>query len=182
MNNCLYCPKKINAIIILIFLIFSTVNFAQDTSRSPFWSNVRFGGGIGLSFGNDITSIGLSPTALYEFNNKFGLGMGLNFTYNSRKDYYKSTIFGGSIIGMYNPIPQIQTSLEFEELNIDRNFDSEYAAYFNVKDSNFWNSSLFVGLGYGSRYVSVGVRYDLLYDKDKSIYANPWVPFVRVFF
>ena len=41
---------------------------------------------------------------------------------------------------------------------------------------------LFIGAGYRSGNVTFGIRYDVLYDEKKSIYADAWVPFVRVFF
>ena len=41
----------------------------------------------------------------------------------SEKDLYRSTIIGGSILGFYNVIPQLQISAEFEELHVTRNYD-----------------------------------------------------------
>ena len=148
----------------------------QDPAND-FWSHVRFGGGIGLSFGNGFFSGTLAPSAIYQFNSKFATGVGLNFTYNEEDNFYKSTILGASVLGLYNPIPELQLSTEFEQLNVSRNFESSL-----FEDDNFWYPALFLGAGYGSRNVTFGIRYDVLYDRDKSIYADPWVPFVRVFF
>ena len=40
--------------VVYLFIIFGTiqVSVAQEETRSQFWSQVRFGGGIGLSFGD----------------------------------------------------------------------------------------------------------------------------------
>ncbi|WP_317197703.1 hypothetical protein [Neotamlana sargassicola] len=35
---------------------------------------------------------------------------------------------------------------------------------------------------YRSNNVTLGVRYDMLYNNSKSIYANAWMPFIRVYF
>lgn len=164
----------------LIFLIFSISSFSQNlTSNSnEFWQHVRFGGGIGLSFGDGFFSGTLAPSAIYEFNEYVALGVGLNGTYSSRKNYYSSTVFGGSIIGLFSPIREIQLSAELEELNVNRKWDSQ----FNVANENYWYPALFLGAAYRSQNVSVGIRFDVLYDKDKSIYGESWMPFVRVYF
>ena len=151
----------------------------RDSSSSDFWNHVRFGGGVGLSFGDGFFSGTLAPVAIYQVSPEFATGLGLNFTYNTREDRYKSTILGGSILTLFNPIPSIQLSAEFEELNVNRNFDEQFVS--NL-DDNYWYSALFLGAGYRTGNVIFGIRYDVLYDEEKSIYAEPWIPFVRVFF
>ena len=61
-----------------------------------FWNNVRFGGGLGLSFGSDFFSGTIAPSAIYEFNNSLLLVLVL-MELIIRKNYYESTIFGASI-------------------------------------------------------------------------------------
>ncbi|OMP31978.1 alpha-ketoglutarate decarboxylase [Mangrovimonas sp. DI 80] len=166
---------------ILFLCLFSVPGFSQQTppkQKSEFWRHVRFGGGIGLGFGDGFFSGTLAPSAIYEFNWQFALGVGLNFSYNTQKDFYKSTIVGGSLIGLFRPIEQIQLSAEFEEMNISRNYDSRLI----YKDDNYWYPALYLGAGYSTHNVTIGIRYDVLYDRDKSIYADPWAPFVRVYF
>lgn len=165
----------------LIFCFCSTVILSQNNnpnSKKDFWKHVRFGGGLGLSFGDGFFSGTIAPSAIYEFNNKFALGVGLNGTYNSQKNAYKSTIFGGSIIGLFSPIEELQLSAEFEELNVNRKWEDNLG----IEDQNYWYPALFIGAGYRTRNVTVGIRYDVLYDKDKSVYADAWAPFVRVYF
>jgi hypothetical protein len=176
--------KSFNSSKIIILSIlscfFMTFANAQDNlpqEKSDFWKNVRFGGGLGLSTGSNFFSATLAPTAIYQFDNAFALGVGLNGTYNSSKNVYKSTILGASILGLYSPIRDIQLSGEFEQNHVNRNFDNPA-----IVDDTYWVSSLFIGAGYTTNNVTIGIRYDVLYDEDKSIYANAWVPFVRVFF
>ncbi|MBT8273653.1 MAG: alpha-ketoglutarate decarboxylase, partial [Bacteroidia bacterium] len=67
----------------------------------------------------------------------------------------------------------------FEQLHVNRNFDENFVS--NLDDT-YWYPALFLGAGYRTGNVTVGIRYDVLYDEDKSIYADPWIPFIRVYF
>ena len=106
------------------------------------------------------------------------MGVGLNYTYNESQDFYTSSIIGGSLLGIYNPIRALQLSAEFEQLNVHRNYDSSTPFI----DESYWYPALFLGVGYNAGPVTFGIRFDVLYNSDRSIYANPWAPFVRVFF
>ncbi|AWA29020.1 hypothetical protein HYN48_02340 [Flavobacterium magnum] len=163
--------------------------FAQDSPSGggDFWSHVRFGGGIGASFGNDYTNVSLAPGALYQFNQYFGLGVGLQGSFvkvdgdytDSDLNHYKSWIYGGSVLGAFNPIEELQLSAELEQVRVNSTF-----TYPNTPDirDNFWNTALYLGAGYNTGDVTVGVRYNVLFDRDKSVYADPFMPFVRVYF
>ncbi|MEM6516375.1 MAG: alpha-ketoglutarate decarboxylase [Bacteroidota bacterium] len=165
----------------LIICLFTSYAYSQNLDGGQdytFWQNVRYGGNIGLSFGDGFFSGTLAPAAVYDFQNApFSLGLGLNGTYNSQRNVFNSTIFGGSLIGLFNPVQEVQASFEFEQLNVTRNFtDNQFA------DENYWYPALFIGVGYLAGNVAFGIRYDLLYDNERSIYANAYAPFVRVFF
>ncbi|NRD24347.1 alpha-ketoglutarate decarboxylase [Winogradskyella litoriviva] len=165
---------------ILILCFFTLFSFAQDAkTKSTFWNNVEFGGGLGLNFGNGFFSTAVSPNALYRFSPYIATGVGLNFSYSSQKDFFKSTVLGGSVIGLFNPYEQVQLSTEFEQLHVSRNFDERYVSN---SDDDYWYPALFLGVGYSSNNVTFGIRYDVLYDKDKSIYSEAWMPFVRFYF
>lgn len=165
---------KITVVFITIFINTSNHLNAQQTNET-FWDKVLFGGGIGLGFGDGFFSGTLAPSAIYEFNNYVALGIGLNGTYNSQKDFYKSTIFGGSLIGLFNPVNEIQLSAEFEQLHVNQRFDNGY-------EDTFWSPALFAGAGYRSGNATFGIRYNLLHDETKSIYANALMPFLRFYF
>ena len=179
-NLTIYSKKIVLSLLLLIGLALhlSSQNQRLDNSSS-FWQNVRFGGGLGLSFGNGFFSGSLAPSAIYEFNPYVAAGIGLNVTYSEQNNVFNSTVLGGSIIGLYNPIQDIQLSTEFEQLYVNRNFDENFIS--NI-DDKYWYPALFLGVGYRTGSVTVGIRYDVLYDEDKSIYADPWMPFFRVFF
>jgi len=169
-------------IVLFVFCVYSVLiesqNVSNNNNNNEFWNHVRFGGSLGLSFGDNFFSGTLAPSAIYQFDNPFALGFSLNGTYNTQKNFYNSTIFGGSVLALFNPIYEIQLSAEFEELNVNRNWDSRTG----IEDENYWYPALFLGLGYSTNNVTFGVRFDVLYDKYKSIYADSWAPFVRVYF
>ncbi len=165
---------------ILLFFLCATAfsqNMNQNSTQSDFWKNIRFGGGLGLSFGNGIFSATVAPSAIYDFNSRFSAGIALNYTYFNDNDFFKSTIVGGSFLSLYNVLPEIQLSSEFEYLNVNRDFESDL-----LEDDNYWQPAIFFGIGYTTNHITIGVRYNVLHDDDKSIYADALVPFVRVYF
>lgn len=178
-NNIIY--KKS---LLILFIMFSgqSLILAQNNEvlarNNDFWTNVRFGGGFGLNFGNEFFSTTIAPSAIYEFDNTFSLGVGLNGTFNSQKNVYKSTILGGSIIGLANITNAIQLSGEFEQLNVNRNYNN----ILNLDSDNYWVPALFLGAGFRNGNITFGIRYDVLYNDEKSIYLDPWAPFVRFYF
>ncbi len=160
-----------------MLVVSSNILIAQQQS-SEFWNHVRFGGGIGLSFGDGYFSGTIAPSSIYEFDDNLALGLGLNATFNKQTNVYKSTILGGSIIGLFNVLTELQLSAEFEQLHVNRTYDVNLS----IDKENYWVPALFVGAGYRNGNVTFGVRYDILYDADKSIYADSWAPFVRFYF
>lgn len=179
-GNLKIVPKPILAILTLLF-----VNglFAQGQTNVPqpqedFWKKVQFGGGIGLSIGSGYTDITLAPSAIYPVNQTVAIGLGLQLGYVSQKNYYTSFVYGASLIGLINPIPEIQLSVELEETNAN----TDYQSYGNNYSDNYWNTALYLGGGYRTGNVTVGIRYDVLFDANKSFYGDAFMPFVRVYF
>lgn len=172
---------------ILIFL-FTVFSFSQDLKHtSPFWENVQFGGGLGLNIGNDFFSGAVAPNALYRFNPYVAAGVGLNFQYSSQRDIFKSTVLGASALGLFNPYREIQLSAEFEQLHVNRKFESQFESQFLPENNSraeerYWYPALFMGIGYTNGNVTTGIRYDILYNEDKSIQPEAWMPFVRFWF
>ena len=87
--------------------------------------------------------------------------------------------YGGSVLTLFNPIPFLQLSGELEQLRINRTISN--IGFPDIED-NYWSPALFIGLGFVNQNITFGMRYDVLYDNNKSIYANAWMPFVRVYF
>jgi len=165
--------------IFLFFLLIGFSSMGQNyQTKSDFWGNVLYGGGIGLGFTNGGFNGSVSPSAIYQVNEQFAAGVGLNFNY-AKFNEDKFLAYGGSVLTLFNPVPFLQLSGEFEQLRINRTFSN--IGFIDIED-NYWSPALFVGLGYSNQNVTFGMRYDVLYDDDKSIYANAWMPFVRVYF
>ena len=171
------CPTYL----LLLVLIFSNCLFAQQNntqinSQNNFWEKVQFGGGIGLGFGSGFTDITLAPSAIYNFNKYVALGVGAQYSYLKQRDFFATNLYGGSIIALFNPIQQIQLSAELEQLRVNQSIDNTRS-----NTLNSWNTALFVGAGYRSGFATVGLRYNILNDRN-SIYGSSFMPFIRVFF
>ena len=171
------------SILAVIPLFFTCGLFAQEQNNAPnpqsdFWRKVQFGGGIGLSIGSGYTDITLTPSAIYPVNPIVALGLGLQLGYVSQKNYYTSFVYGASVIGLINPIPQIQLSVELEETNANTDYQSPGG---NVSQ-NYWNTALYLGAGYRTGNVTIGLRYDVLFDPNRSFYGDALMPFVRIYF
>ncbi|MES2487727.1 MAG: hypothetical protein V4581_17500, partial [Bacteroidota bacterium] len=98
--------------------------------------------------------------------------------------FYDSWIYGGSVIGLFNPIPEIQLSAEVEQLRVNLQYDERYAADNNIlyTERNFWNTALFLGAGYNTGNVTIGVRYNVLFNENDMVYSDALMPFIRVYF
>lgn len=175
---------KINSIkniaIFSLFGLFCCISFSQQNTDGSFWNRVRYGGNIGANFGNNFSSVLIAPQAIYQVNPYVGLGLGLNYSYSERDlnrfDDFTSTIVGGSLIAIGQPIDFLQISADFEYLRVNRNFRER-----SLNDE-YWVPALFLGAGYQQGNFVVGARYDVLFNDRRSIYANGIQPFVRLLF
>jgi len=172
---------QIKSITILIMLFSSPFLLAQQQTnnnkkQNEFWDKVQFGGGVGLGIGSGYTDISLSPSAIYNFNNYVALGLGVQYAYAKQKTDFASHLYGGSIIGLFTPFEEAQLSAELEQLRVNVDF----GPYSGSED--YWNTGLFLGAGFRTGNVTVGVRYNVLHNKNKSAYSEAFMPFARVFF
>jgi hypothetical protein len=177
MKKCLHL-SAIGISMLAILCLYPCAGHGQAYGpQSDFWGKVRYGGGIGLGFGNDSFTLQLAPSAIYQANPYLGLGVGLSYNY-AKFGEDRFSAFGGSLLTLFNPIPVLQLSAEFEEMRVHRSYRYTLPGL----EEDYWLPALYVGLGYSSGPVTFGVRYDLLHDDSKSLYADPWMPFVRVYF
>lgn len=176
-------PSLKPLVLFIILLFFATYTTkAQQTVTGleqvphPFWSQVRYGGSIGLAFGNGFFNGQLSPSAIYDFNSIVSTGVSLTGAY-AKQNNFTATSLGGSVIGMLRPIREIQLSGEYQQLNINRRLELDGS---NARD-RYWVPALFLGIGYNTGPVVTGVRYDVLHS-DRSFYGSAFLPFVSVYF
>lgn len=175
--------KLIKLFFLTALIFFLSKSHAQNdtivNSKSVFFKDVKFGGGLGLAIGNGYTDIYLAPTAYKPMNKFTTLGVGLIGSYVKSKNFYSSIMYGVSVIGLVNPIEEVQLSAEVEQLRVNL----DYGATITTKtEENFWNTALFLGAGYHANNVTIGVRYNILYKERNNVYSQAWMPFVRVMF
>jgi long-subunit fatty acid transport protein len=167
--------------LILIGLLFSTSVSAQG-GRSGFWGDVQYGGGFGLGISRDYTNVLVAPSAIYPLNDYFSTGVGLMGSFvkskNNIAESFSSKILGGSLIGLVNPLENVQLSAELEQMHVQQQITSNTM---QLKD-DFWNTALFLGIGFRSENLTIGLRYNVLFDEKDRIYADPYMPFVRLYF
>ncbi|MBP6040093.1 MAG: hypothetical protein KA523_07850 [Flavobacterium sp.] len=167
----------------IVFLFgFKFEIYAQETpeikTKSDFLNRLQFGGGLGLGIGNGYADIMVAPSAIYNFNNYVSAGLGVQYNYVKQRDLYKANMYGGSLIALFNPMEELQISTELEQLRINRTFNDALGN----DTQDFWNTALFVGAGYRNENVTVGVRYNVLHKDRDNIYAEAFMPFVRIYF
>ena len=171
--------RKIYLLLTIISLAHLTV-FAQNSEldQNRFIDNVRFGGGINMGMGSTYSTFSISPSAIYDFSNEFSAGLSLSYVYVKKKSIANSTtnIYGGSVLALYKPINNLQFSTEFEQLKIEQKYASE-------NNSDLWQSALYIGAEYVTGNISMGLRYDVLFDKNTNvIYSSTLSPIFRVYF
>lgn len=178
-KNCLSNVLKLFVIVFLFLFQFQleAQEIPQTKTKSDFWKNVQIGGGLGLGFGSGYSNISIAPTAIYNFNEYVSAGVGVQYSYLKQRDFYNSSLYGASVIGLFNPIEQVQVSIEVEQLRANVKIDG-----FNGGTDNFWNTGLFLGAGYRMQNVTIGGRYNLLFQNDKGVYGDAFMPFVRIAF
>ena len=168
-------------IIVFLFGFISEIHAQESPEikiKSNFWNHLQFGGGLGLGIGNGYADIMVAPSAIYNFNSYVSAGLGVQYNYVKQRDLYKANMYGGSVIALFNPLEELQISTELEQLRVNRTFNDS----FGNNSQDFWNTALFVGAGYRNENVTVGVRYNVLHKDRDNIYAEAFMPFVRVFF
>jgi len=160
------------------FCLYFTTITAQESS---FWDHVRYGGSLGIAFGSGYTDVTLAPGAIYQFNQYVAAGIGLQGTYVNQKDYFSTFMYGASSVVLLNPIPEMQFSVEVEQLRVNLDIN-EVPGLWDAQQRDFWNTGLFLGAGYCMENVTVGIRYNILFNKDDFVYSDAFMPFVRIYF
>ena len=166
-----------NYLFAVILCISSLSIYSQrDYSSSFSWDQMRYGGRISFDFSSNVTSITIAPSAIYQFSDQLAAGASISFGYTDFKDldgtWYN---YGASIIGIYTPIRQIQLSAELEQVFVNEQYEF-------WPNNNYNYQALFLGAGYRMKNVVVGMRYDILYNENKNLYAEPYAPFIQVYF
>ena len=175
------CILNLKLILSVAFVFCFSISFSQTIAKNnpnEFWKQVQFGGGFGFNLGSGYTEIAVAPSAIYPLNRYISVGSGLIGSYTRLKNQYSSSIYGVSAISLFNPIEKIQLSLELEQIRV--NTTSSFIS--NQVSIKYWNTGLYVGAGYRNGNVTLGARYNLLFDKNESTYSDALMPFIRFYF
>lgn len=154
----------------------ASTKIGGENSRWTFGGGVSFG--LSGGSGGTGTAIGISPRVGYLVSNNFEVGVSAGINWSNNK-YYSSTMFG---VG------------PFANYYFSRNFyvSGLYQHYFyNLKDKyydlkyNDQEPALYLGGGYmqkiGERaYMQIGAMYNVLYDKNDSVFGGGFVPSVGI--
>ncbi|GAA0871534.1 hypothetical protein GCM10009117_06800 [Gangjinia marincola] len=172
---------SLKTISVLLFLT-GTSTLAQQTDVPPqkqsrFMDNVRFGGNIGLSFGNGFFTGMLAPSAIYDVNRYFSTGIGIIGSYTDGRNF-KSAVYGPSALFFFRPYQGFRLSAEYEQLRVNQTIELTEG---DIED-NFWNPALFLGAGFTTGNITAGIRYNVLFDDDDGVYGSALIPFIGVFF
>lgn len=146
--------------------------------QKDFWERVRFGGNVGLQFGNP-TNVILSPSIGYiprieSLEDRLMVGVGVTYMYNRWKysyGSYESNIYGGREFLRCMVLDNIFAYTEHEFLNAPN--------YYDNNGEREWVNSLFLGGGFLQRFsdrggISITVLYNLAWTPNNPIYASPW--------
>ena len=158
----------------------------QKQKTSTYKRSWSFGGNLGLSFWNGGTDILIAPKAYYNVSPMFLTGFGLTYIYSDYKDdfgKYNQNSFGPSIMGAFRPIPSFQLSAEYEGLQTNGSSTVYASGNNNIQnDYSYWNNALYLGASFVSRNVSFGIRYDILYEANRSAFSSAWSPVIGFYF
>ena len=171
-------------ILIANLLLSTTFAFAQigtqlggENSKWTFGGSAGFGGSFG---GNGGTSIYISPKVGNKITEDFEGGLATDFTW-SNSSYFSSTTFGVGPYVNYYIARNFYLSGMFQEY-----FYNQKNKYNNLKFSGN-EAALYLGGGYMQRigenaYMQIGGMYNVLYNKDKSVFGGGFVPSIGVVF
>ena len=154
----------------------SIANKKIDSLNNPIQKNVKFGCGFGLNFVGG-TNINLSPNVIFVLSKKISLGTGLQFNYLSIKNLQTTTTLGANALFQYNLSQKLITTLEFVQLRVSRKNETTNTT------NKFWDAALFIGAGINiTNAISIGAKYNVLFNESQSIYTGPVIPFVNITF
>ncbi|NOR28719.1 MAG: alpha-ketoglutarate decarboxylase [Lutibacter sp.] len=167
--------------ILLLFIIFVNINlFGQnsDLEQHRFIDDVRFGGGINIGVGSSYSTFAISPSVIYDFSNTFSAGLSFTYIYVKTKSIINPTTnhYGGSVLALYKPIKNLQLTTEFEQLKVNQKYST-------IDVTDLKQNALYIGAEYVTGNFSMGLRYDILFDKTTNIiYSSALTPVFRVYF
>lgn len=162
-------------------LIISITSFCQeDNTEINQPSKWRVGGGLGLGFGNNgYFGFSIAPFAGYEIIPELEAGITAGYQY-SKWDHSRQHLFNFGPYVNYYPVPFLFARSHFEHYIGSHEYDYSYGG---SNKYNFDESALWLGAGYrsvGRIQFYAGLMYNVLYQKDSSLFSSGLRPIVGV--
>lgn len=163
-------------IICTLYLLSAVVCFGQDViqQRAKFDpKKLEFGGGLGMSFGSDITTLTIAPQVGYAFTPRLSAGFGVNYSYYSySSDFYDRlslNYMGLNVYGRARPVDPIVLQIQPE---IYRMWGSSGGVPINrIVPAFLGGAGVIIPLGNRGGGIMMMLYYDLVQDK-YSPYGN----------
>ena len=174
----------------LLFLIVSLVSLAcqaqdggnillpENQKKNNFFDNFTLGGDVGFTFGKYQWGLSLAPRIGYKITNDLEAAFSVNYTYQDT-DYAKYNILGLGPSLTYYIGRYLYVNGSFQHYFVSTKSKSTRITY-KTKES-----ALSLGGGYmqylgGRSYLRLGLTYNVLYDKNKSIFSSGLFPEVGI--
>jgi hypothetical protein len=147
------------------------------SSKPPFRDRIYYGGSVTLSFGSDVTRIGVFPMVAYKVSPKLSLGLEVGYEHVNYDNYNQSADnYGGSVFSNYRLLPVVYLHAEYQMINYEiftgpNSSDRELVPFLLVGGG----VSKLIG---GRTWAYAEVLFDVLQD-DNSPYDD-WEPVVSV--
>lgn len=145
-------------------------------SKWTLGGNAGLGGAVGSNGGG--TTIYITPRAGYKVSENFEAGLAGNFSWNSSK-YFSSTMLGIGPFANYYVGRSFYATGMFQHYFVGMK-DKFYDVRYNTSED-----ALYLGGGYMQRlgertYMQIGGMYNVLYNKDKSVFGGGLVPNIGI--
>ena len=174
--------KKAFIFVFITSIIFNFSAFTQSISgnnfeNQPFSKRLFIGGNVGLQFGT-VTLIDISPSLGCWLNNRFAVGLGVNYQYYNDKRWspaFSTSIYGGNVFGRFYIMDNLFAHVEYQLLNYETLLVDPYGVF--NKSGRIYESYYLAGGGYsqslgGSFYMNIIALYNFN-ESPYTLYQNP---------
>jgi hypothetical protein len=121
--------KKITLILSLLFHLIVSAQSDKNEDKVSFKENLFTGGSVSFSFFGNTFLVGGSPVLGYSLTNWLDLGVVVNYTYATNRDYngvlndnLRQTMWGGGAFGRIYPLRFIFLQAQVEQNSIQQKF------------------------------------------------------------
>ncbi len=150
-SNIYFAMKRqriVKYLVLVLFVLFNYAAIGQGgiQKKRQLSDKIFFGGGLGMQFGS-VTAINISPIVGYTPVDNLYFGLKGKYEYYKYSNYNTGTsIYGGSLFGMYSFFEAVAVYAEYEVLSLE-------SLYFDPLQmqghgDRFWLQSPLVGGGY----------------------------------